>query len=262
MEVLFLGTSAAVNTSDRHNTSLLVMNEANKLLIDCNGVCLQNCKKQNVDLTDLEHIFFTHAHIDHINSINNLLHQLWLLTCHFVEDIDNKRKNPINIYANTPTLEKVKMLINLVDIPKHPNMFPIIFHDLGVDEGNVSIGSLDLNYFSAQHGSFPCYSCEITAPNGKSLIYSADTEPNDALYKRLGENKVLIHECTDFDKEHLPGHTTFPEIKQSALHLSNVDTYLVHLPELTKQHFEDFNHFCKQKGLRLFIPNDGDVIKL
>lgn len=262
MELFFLGTSAALVSKNRHNTSLLVKKDADLLLIDCNGACLQMLMRKGIDYENLSHIFFTHEHIDHMCAITNLVHQIWMKTCYAKSAMQNKRTQPLNIYGNSAVIKLVEKLLNLVDLPQHPDIFPIIFHDLGLDATKAQIGTFDVEIFPVEHGHCNCSGIKIHNHTGKALVYSADTEICDAVTSRTNASDVLVHECSEIEDAHLAGHTTLSEIEANIDALNADELYIVHVPEVTEEALKRVKTLALKSGKKITIPDDGDSVLL
>lgn len=262
MELFFLGTSAALVSKNRHNTSLLVKKEADLLLIDCNGACLQMLMKQGIDYENLSHIFFTHEHIDHMCAITNLVHQIWMKTCYAKSAKQEKRTKPLNIYGNSAVIKLVEKLLNLVDLPQHPDIFPIHFHDLGLEPTKAKIGNFDVEIFPVEHGHCNCSGVKIHNPKGKALVYSADTEICDAVTSRTDKQDVLVHECSELEGTHLSGHTTLSEIEANIERLNANELYIVHVPDVTEDAHARVKALAQTSGKKITIPDDGDSVLL
>ena len=72
LSVLFLGTAGSVPTVQRAPASLLVRRGGDRLLIDC-GEGTQRQLLRSVGLPDVEHVFLTHYHADHLLGLPGML---------------------------------------------------------------------------------------------------------------------------------------------------------------------------------------------
>ena len=229
MECIFLGTGYSIPTPKRHNTSLFLRTEQTNLLVDCNGICNQQLSRMGISLYEVEHIYLTHRHPDHIAALPGFVHQMWLSTIWYAPE-DNRRTTPLNIYANAETIDVVKALFEMIQLPGEPNMFQIKYHQLEDDGGKLSVGDISLEYFPVKHGKTACLGFTATSEAVKRLVYSADTSPCDLLYSKLQEGDVLVHECNDVTKAECGGHTTLAELKSLYSGWPSRTLYLVLLP--------------------------------
>ena len=65
MDVTLLATGSPVATVERGGTSVLVTVGDEPLLVDCGPRTVLRLVEQDVDLADVESLFFTHHHVDH-----------------------------------------------------------------------------------------------------------------------------------------------------------------------------------------------------
>ncbi|MFY9264714.1 MAG: ribonuclease Z [Solirubrobacterales bacterium] len=70
--VVFAGTAASVPTSDRGLAALVVRRGGDTLLFDC-GEGTQRQMIRSIGLADLEHVFITHFHADHVLGLPGML---------------------------------------------------------------------------------------------------------------------------------------------------------------------------------------------
>ena len=75
----FLGTSGAVASAARDNTSLVVAAGEGALLMDCGGSTVHRLRRLGVDPLTLTHVVVTHVHVDHAYGLPSLVRQLALL---------------------------------------------------------------------------------------------------------------------------------------------------------------------------------------
>ena len=265
MKCHLLGTGGSVNSLHRHNTSLLLEKgqdtATQALLIDCNGVCVQRLTAAGIAFEDLGHIFLTHEHIDHISALTSLMHQIWVKGCLY-RPAENRRTHPLHFYANAPTLKSVRALFESVNLPRHPHMFPMEFHELDDKGGTIQAGEINATYYPVNHGPTPCFG--LTAMGtGRRLVYSGDTEPLQAIYDHLSDGDVLVHDCNKIDVAVNREHTTWSQIETLLPSLPDVTTYLVHLPLLDQTADAAFQAMLRRDhGGKVVLGQDGMAISL
>lgn len=247
MECIFLGTGTALTNEKRHNTSLFISHNAAQdaqtknavidgaqgVLVDCNGVCVQRLRQAAIDYTSIRHIFLTHHHIDHIGALGCFMQQLWLASCYGKAE-GAARTAPLHFYGNAKTLASVKALFAALEIEEaHSSLFKLIYHELTVDGGVLDIDGVQYRYFPNRH-SVPCFGLSVQGQQQK-LVYSGDSEVYAPIYEGLTAGDILIHECNALDGPHAKGHANWPELQALLADLPPIMLYLVHLPDMAEE---------------------------
>jgi ribonuclease Z len=73
LDLLFLGTSASMPTAQRAPAAFLVRRGGEKLLFDCGEGTQRQLQRSVVGLPDIEEIFLTHLHADHVLGLPGML---------------------------------------------------------------------------------------------------------------------------------------------------------------------------------------------
>jgi ribonuclease Z len=95
LDVLFLGTAGSAPTARRGLPATLVQRGGDKLLFDC-GEGTQRQLVRSVGLVELEHVFITHFHADHVLGLPGMLKTFSL----------HGRERPLTVYG-PPGLERL-----------------------------------------------------------------------------------------------------------------------------------------------------------
>ncbi|HMO55883.1 MAG TPA: MBL fold metallo-hydrolase [Roseiflexaceae bacterium] len=191
--MILLGVGTAVPDSDRENPHMVWEATGGLLLIDAGGSTYQRLLRAGLDPLALRGIFLTHSHADHLNGLPALLFQLKLMGF----------SGPLPIYGNQPTLDRAAQIIAAFDLEEY---------QVGVEWVSLSGGQevplsgvpYRLHVADTIH-SRPCLALRFEH-NGRALVYSADTEPCEAVLELAQQADILIHEATT--AEPFPGHTT------------------------------------------------------
>jgi ribonuclease Z len=73
LDLLFLGTAGSAPTASRGTSSTLVRRGGDRLLVDCGEGTQRQLLRSDAGLTDLEHVFLTHLHADHVLGLPGML---------------------------------------------------------------------------------------------------------------------------------------------------------------------------------------------
>jgi ribonuclease Z len=188
IRIAFLGTGYARPGVLHDNTSMLIRGDTNCILVDCGGSPLAKVLRLGVTIDEIDYLFLTHRHLDHIYGLPSLLQSLWLAG----------RKRQLPIYGNLEVLDTVTQLLDVFEWKEWTDMFPVRFKEIGMSEGIsvMSSPTLAVRASPARH-AVPTNALRFDFPRlGKRLVYSSDTEPCAAVSALALDSDCLIHECS------------------------------------------------------------------
>ena len=237
MRLRVLGCSGSIGGQQNRTTSFLVDQD---ILLDA-GTGVGDLSL--AELTLIDHIFITHSHLDHVNSIP-----------FFVDSVGALRPKPVTVYTTKPTIEILKKNLFNWDIWPDFTVIPtpeepwLRYQEIVVGEV-ITLGSRKVTVLPAIH-TVPAVGYQLDS--GKSsLVFTGDTGPNDGLWdvvNKIENLKFLIIETAFSDKER--------RLAELALHLcpsmlaeelaklqKPAEIYITHLKpseiELTMQEIEE-----------------------
>jgi ribonuclease Z len=215
LRMTLLGVGTAVPDQDRENTHMVWESPAGLLLIDAGGSTYQRLLRASLDPLRLRGVFLTHSHADHINGLAVLLFQLALM----------EYQGPLPVYANRPTLDLMRRVIAAFELESLE--LPVEWIEVaGGQEVPVGDPAYRLRVADTVH-SRPCLALRFEdATNGRTLVYSADTEPCETVQELAQGAAILIHEATT--SEPFAGHTTPRQAGQVAARAGAGRLALVH----------------------------------
>ncbi len=239
MRLRVLGCSGSIGGQHNRTTSFLVDQD---LLIDAGtGVG----ELSLAELTLIDHIFITHSHLDHVNSI-----------AFFLDSVGVLRPKPVTVYATRPTIETLKRNLFNWDIWPDFTQIPtpeqpcLRYQEIEVGRVIVLNGR-KITALPATH-TVPAVGYLLDSGKG-SLVFTGDTGPNDALWSvvnRIENLKFLIIETSFSDKDrklaevsqHLCPSTLAEELAKLE---RPAEVYITHLKpseiELTMQEIEELS---------------------
>lgn len=178
MKVRVLGCSGGIG-GGRHTTSFLIDDD---ILIDAGS----GVTRLDLDaMARIQHLFITHAHLDHILTLPPLL-----------DSVGVERAEPLRIHAIPEVIETLKgHLFNwqiwpdfaVVPSPQRPCM---VYVPLALGEP-VELGTREITAIPANHGR-PAVGYRLRGPRA-SLIFSGDTASHPALYDIVNATDDLAH---------------------------------------------------------------------
>jgi ribonuclease Z len=138
------------------------------------------------------------------------------------------RSVSLDIFGLGDTLKRVKTLLDLYGWNKWPGFFPVNFHPLSEEQNHLFLQDDDLRITSSPACHLiPTIALKFDSlRTGKSLAYSCDTEPCQAVIDLACNADILIHESSGESK----GHTSPEQAGQIATQAKVGALYLIHYP--------------------------------
>jgi ribonuclease BN (tRNA processing enzyme) len=185
-----LGCSGGIGGRHLRTTSFLVDGD---ILIDA-GTGVGDLTL--AELSQIDHIFITHSHLDHIASIPFI-----------VDTVGGMRSKPIAVYATRATIEIMKNHLfnwaiwpDFTEIPTPEAPF-LRYQEIEVGTG-ISLAGREITPLPARH-TVPAVGYHLDSGQS-SLVFTGDTGQNDALWRvvnRIRNLKILIIETAFSNKE-------------------------------------------------------------
>lgn len=296
LSVVFVGTAGSTPTPRRGLTSVLARRGGDHLLFDC-GEGTQRQLLRSVGLADLEHVFITHFHADHILGIPGMLKTFAL----------RGRELPLTIYG-PPGLERV--------IGEFDAMIGRLPYDLDVYElapgeelgfKGYRVSAFDVAHRGRAYGyaliesDRPGHFDEETARRlgvtpgpdfgvlqrggeveladgtfvrseqvvgetrrGRRVVYTGDTAPCDATVEAATGADLLIHEATFGDDEAARAvETKHSTARQAAEVAREAGVELLCLTHISSRYFgKELREEAREVFANTELPRDFDTIEL
>lgn len=239
MRLRVLGCSGSIGGQQNRTTSFLVDQD---ILIDA-GTGVGDLSL--AELTLIDHIFVTHSHLDHVNSI-----------AFFLDSVGALRPKAVTVYATGPTIAILKRNLFNWEIWPDFTMIPtpeqpcLRYQEIEVGRV-IALNGRRITVLPAIH-TVPAVGYQLDSGKG-SLVFTGDTGPNDALWRvvnRIQNLKYLIIETSFSDKDrelaerskHLCPSTVAEELAKLK---RPAEVYITHLKpseiELTMQEIEELS---------------------
>jgi len=185
MEVSVLGSSGS-EVPGLNSPAFLI---DNFLLLDAGTVALTLDQIAQCRIT---HVFLTHAHLDHLKGIPFLLDNL----------ITMNHNCQIAVLSGKDVISDIRKHIfnnriwpDFTTIPSAQD--PVLRYQIVSTHRQVVIGDYRIQATRVNH-SVPAYGCMVEHASGRTLVYTGDTGPTEAIWKKMRGHdiKALIVEVS------------------------------------------------------------------
>ena len=208
----FLGTSGALTSAARDNTSLVLEAGGAAVLLDCGGSAIHRLRRLGVDPLALTHVVVTHLHVDHSYGLPSLVRQLMIL----------ERQTPLTVVCRPEHVESFRTLLRLFNLWERPGAFALTLApiDLAAGARGFTTGALAVSTAPNAHGAMPNFAVRVEAAGAGAVVYSSDTLPCAAVAALARGADTLVHEATYLERDRRPGrfvaHSTGAEAGEIA----------------------------------------------
>lgn len=268
-QITMLGTGNAT-VSQIYNTCFVLQTPSTLMLVDAgggNGILAQ-LKKINVQISDIHHLFVTHAHTDHV------LGGIWVIRmvaqCKGYEGL-------LHVYGNDKVIKVIKTIIDMILAKKQLAKVAerVVFHQL--EDGDCfEVGDMKLECFDIQSTKEKQFGFRAELPSSdesdKPLVLAClGDEPYNEQNRRyiVGADWMMceafcLYADRDTFKPYEKCHSTALDAGKLAEELGVKNLILYHTEEETlANRKENYTREAAEnfKG-RIFVPDDLEVIEL
>jgi ribonuclease Z len=295
LSVTFLGTGGAVPSAQRNTASLLVARGGERLMFDC-GEGTQRQMQRSLGLVQVDDIFLTHFHADHILGLPGLL-KTWDLT---------DRQAPLRIHGPRGLRDLFKTLSRIVGRTGYPlelieldpgdavpledaevrafqvehsvraNGYALVEEDrpgrfdleaaqqLGVPEG-PAFAALQRGE-SVEGASGPVRPEDVIGESrpGRTAVIAGDTAPSHATVAAAADADLLIHDASFSEEEaQRAAETAHSTVGQAAAVAKEAHVKLLALVHISSRyHVGKVIDEAREVYEHVLAPRDFDVIEI
>lgn len=275
-KITMLGTGNAT-VSQIYNTCFLLQTSSSMMLVDAgggNGILAQ-LRRAGVQISDIHHLFVTHAHTDHVLGV------IWVIRmvaqCKGYEGL-------LHVYGNDKVMKVIKTIIDMILAKKQLAKVAerVVFHQL--EDGECfEVGNMKLECFDIQSTKEKQFGFRAELPgtsednasednHAKPLVLAClGDEPYNELNRRYIEGAdwmmceaFCLYADRDTFKPYEKCHSTALDAGKLGEELGVKNLILYHTEEKTLDNRkENYTREAAEnfKG-RIFVPDDLEVILL
>ena len=193
MRLQFVGCGDAFGSGGRFNTCFHLTGRNINVLIDCGASSLVSMNKLAINRNDVNVIFLTHFHADHVGGL-----PFYLLEANYV-----RKRDQLLTIAGPPSLKTRFGDIMEAEFPGTKDLelrFPLQLQELEIGKRN-DIGGLRVTPFHVVHDdrAGPCLGFRFEA-EGKVIAFSGDSEWTNSLIDIGYQADLFICEAYTRDK--------------------------------------------------------------
>ncbi|NOY64159.1 MAG: MBL fold metallo-hydrolase [Nitrospirae bacterium] len=194
MKLVILGSGTCVPSLKRNAPGYLIEVEGLNLLVDCGSGTLLQLEKAGRSYRDIETVFITHCHPDHISDLMPLIHAL-------IATPEYTRKKPLRIVGSSLVGEYLDGCI--WGLLKRPDSFSVDFYRV---EGKMEFHHLTLYSAKTLH-SEDSFAFRFEH-KGHSLVFTGDADYSESLVELCTGADLLVADCSYPHELKRKGHLT------------------------------------------------------
>ena len=255
MEITFLGTGVGIPQAGRVQSGVLIDIGDTTLLFDCGCGVLGRIQESRHDHKNINGILLTHLHLDHVGDVLALFKANWLVG-----------KTQMRLYGPQGTREWFEKTLEVYEYLK--DRFTVDITELSPGDEFRPVGAdgedADCSIRCAKTVHTDNSLAYRIESEGKSVVYTGDTEPSEAVMELAEGADILIHECSFPLGFPMTNHTA-PDMFTLMLDeypLNVKELYLTHLyPHMQGHEREAVDHIRKYFAGNVTIAKDLMSIK-
>ncbi|MEP1032330.1 MBL fold metallo-hydrolase [Ekhidna sp.] len=222
MELTVLGCGDAFGNNGRNNTSFLISEDEEHVLLDCGASTLIRLKHEKIDLENISTIIISHFHGDHYGGIPFIL---------ISSLFENPRNNPLTIIGPKGVTKRIHELQEAMYAGTSAKLSELDLEFLEYEEGkNLTVNDKVIKVWSVEH-SPPSLPHAIRLEwNEKKIAFSGDTSWSDSLIPLSEDTDLFICEC-NFQNEVSFGHLSYEELFEKHVLFNTKSLWLTHMAD-------------------------------
>ncbi|NIP38420.1 MAG: MBL fold metallo-hydrolase [Candidatus Dadabacteria bacterium] len=216
MKIIILGSGTCIPNKNRGSSGYYIETSDNKILFDCGSGTTWKLEKTGISYTEISHIFISHIHPDHTADLIPLL---------FANKYPYNRKRTRKLQLWGP--ERFKDFYRSLNDIYNNWINPDLLEVNEIHESRIEFSDFVLSSAPGLH-SIDSLIYKIES-NGRSVVYSGDTDYCEQIVSISKNADLLIAECSLTDDRKVKGHMTPKDIIRIAREATPKKVILTHL---------------------------------
>jgi len=199
MKLIVLGSGTGVPSVARNAPGYYLEVQGGQFLVDCGSGTLLQLERAGKSYKDIDAVFFTHTHPDHIGDLIPLIHGL-KVTPGF------RREKDLTLFG-PPGFEFFfnHYIVTVASLPKH---FRIVVNEVQKAFDFCAIHCQSVATVHSEKLNSVAYRFEA---EGKSLVLSGDCDYDQGIIRHSHDADLLVLDCSTPDALKFPGHCSSGE---------------------------------------------------
>lgn len=241
MKLTIIGSGTFI-PDKRANACYLIESENKKLILDMGRGAISNLIKAKIDLYELNHIFISHVHADHLSELISLI-------ALFLDSPNKERLYPsmLKIYGPKGIKESIDKILEAHKIKEHKNLERINTIELE-DKQIIKIDNIIIKTIYVTHNIEMKATSYRVEENNKIFAYSGDTTDCKEIRITCKDANVALLESTLPKKICPKTHISGEEAGKIASESNVKHLVLTHIAKIyLKQAVNDANKYFNRK---------------
>ena len=207
MKLTVLGSGTCVPSGNRNSSGYLVEAEDCLIRLDAGAGTLHAMGRYQLPWEEVTHQWISHFHLDHINELSAFLFSLRY-------GRSKPRTKPLTLLGPVGLEALLRNLATLYQQKLVEQEFPVLFREVSPGETVALSERVTLHAEKTPHTQ-ESLSVKLSA-NHKTLAYTGDTAPSEALAAHFKEVDLLLCECSFLEGDHQTAHLAADDVSALA----------------------------------------------
>lgn len=183
-----LGTGSAFPAHAYHSCFLLRIGEE-RLLVDAGGgmEILRRIEQSGTHLSELQHMFVSHVHTDHIFGA------VWIIRRLTQFRLEGKYQGRFTVYGNAEVISAIRQICELTLLPAYRECMASFVDFITVTDGQtLNIGEINLKFIDVHSRGCTQFGFLATLPDHTTLAFLGDESLTERNYRAVSDVDYLI----------------------------------------------------------------------